>query len=1313
MRNALRFLGVLLACATALAAEPNSINVKSLQPGLHATYSSSINEATLYRVDAKPALALGDSSPHPRLPAGPFNVVWVGVIQLRGEGPFLFDAFVGGEISVRIDDTVVLQGRGESNTAQLRSNAPFKPKTGRARISIEYRSIQGVPARLQLWWQGADFTREPLPEWLLKYSPEEAPITGQQEHSIATGRLAAGRFGCARCHAEAFPAVTDPPPGPSLTNVGDRLSRDGLFTFLKDPGKGRSVSHMPQLFKADRNGEIERWIIADYLSKMKSLAAPKEQPVAGDHRRGRRDFLRTGCTACHFAPDTPRSEQQDFDRIALEGLTDRLPAAYLNEFLQNPALRYPDGRHPLLPLSTESARDIPAFLLLWSKAHLAPAPPEQPVTADDISQAVRRLNSKDADSAAIELLRSKGCVACHDSLGDTQPLKIPIAASRTGGCLTGTGSPRYAFNEQDRKNLAAYMTVAASEKHPSPVEERRQLIHRLGCFRCHSTTDRPPPLESVSASIGGSNLETVPFLRTPRLNNPTIKYSSAYLLDAIRNGSTGVRHKGYTFRMARWGALAESVVQALAERDGDVVSNEPDVAKVLDPTLNGPGSTLIGFEGYSCVSCHIWNGKQLNDADPGAIGPDLTTVTQRIRREWFDRWMDEPARIHPGTPMPQIFFRGQPARINTVLDGDAARQKEAIWSNLSLGKNAPSPKPMPPVPVDIPPAGSPPLVAQIPIQLPGGKNVESICIVYGTHDLLLYDVGAQKLQGIYTGSQILRAVRGRVRTFAVSGTQQPSETASATSILDPKPQSVECVGYERLADGARILLRARFEARTIDGSETFRIAARKLTHVIQWTDMPPLTNSIDLPAAASPAETKPAMIPDAGPVDGVLERPGYRALVYPRPKTITGEDLIMPGAVAVHPVDGRVFVASMKMGEIFVLNDPAGDGKNARFDNYAGGLFQEAYSMLADKDGLYVLHRRNLTRIVETNGEATRFDRVLALPHSIAEAYDYGYGLVRDNADRFVYSYAPYASRKLPGSGSVIAVKPGEAPEELAFGFRNPVGWCADNNGDIFYTENQGEWIATSKLSHIVKGRYYGYPNPEQPEHKTKPPGKPTLWIPYAWARSTNGVTYNSSDAFGPFKGQFFIAELMYGGAIIRASLEKVNGEYQGACFPFWGKGLLGPVTLAFDPKGRLFVGGITEPGWMAQPDRGALFRIDFTGETPFEMHSINVRPQGFRLNFTMPVDVQTATAAAAYSIEHYRYEYSGAYGSPELDRTPLVIEKVELAPDRRSVELHTAALTKDRVYMINATGVKSDRGTSLVQPIGAYTLNEIPSVTK
>jgi hypothetical protein len=218
------------------------------------------------------------------------------------------------------------------------------------------------------------------------------------------------------------------------------------------------------------------------------------------------------------------------------------------------------------------------------------------------------------------------------------------------------------------------------------------------------------------------------------------------------------------------------------------------------------------------------------------------------------------------------------------------------------------------------------------------------------------------------------------------------------------------------------------------------------------------------------------------------------------------------------------------------------------------------------------------------------------------------------------------------------------------------------------------------------------------------------VWVPYGWARSINGVAYdNSGGKFGPFAGQFFMAELMHGGAIVRANVEKVNGVYQGACFPFWGKGLLGPLTLAFDPKGRLYVGAITTPDWMGQADRGALFRIGFTGATPFEVQSIHARPQGFRLVFTRAVDAKTARQAASYRLERYRYEYTGAYGSPELDRARVEVRRVELHADGRTVDLTTAPLLAGRVYAVTAAGVQSARGEPVLHPTGAYTLNEVP----
>jgi mono/diheme cytochrome c family protein len=1214
-------MGIAAVLLALLGQDPVRVSGDEVRPGLLAVYQSQLDPAaTLYRIEPKPALTLGDESPHPRIPKGPFEVVWTGLLLFQ-------DA-----------DSITIRGNAEIDIDGAAVAGPIQVKPGFHRIRVRCRCRP--QAQVQLTWEGKTFAREPIPSWKFRHLPSELPEASRQEALAARGRDRVGRLGCARCHRDAFPGVQDPPPGPSLADLGQRVSATWLLSKLEQHGLPSSPA--------------ERRVLAGTLLRG---SAPRAPDPVGDHRMGRRHFVSVGCAACHFLPDEAPEDQPVQDRIPLAGLNDRMGHAQLAAFLADPKSRYPDGRMPAIPLPKNAARDIAAFILMWSPPALADAPLEGPVQVDEA------------------LVREKRCAQCHVGLGESVAVNVPIRIA--GNCR----GPRFGIDDAAKREIAAYVAVAARERHPSGVDARRRKLEKSGCLRCHSRdSERPSPLEEVGSTLGGASLQSIPFLKTPRLSNAGSKYSRDFLLGAIRSGVSAVRHSKYSYRMPAYGDDAEALALALAEGDGDdSPAAMPELKGTDDPTLPPLGASLAGFGGYSCVSCHIWRGQSFAEPDPGAIGPELTTVTQRIRREWFDRWLEDPARFQPGTPMPQIFKHGQPATLGHVLDGDAMKQKDTLWAYFSLGKDAPAPKPLPLLPVDVPADG--PLVAQVPVVLPDKQVVESLSVLFSSGDLLVYDVGTLSVRAVFVGAQILRQVRGRLRTYVVSG------TPVTIGPLDPPPGKFE--GYDRLADGVRI--------RRTGGADEWRLLGRKL-------------GPIELPPAKAPPPHDLVVLQDTFKIEGSLEQPGYKAIAYPRPKTASGEDLVMPGAIAADPRDGRVFVASMKRGELFVIRDPNDNGKAARFEDYAGGLFQEAYSMVAESGALYVLHRRNLTKITGAGGKAEHFDRVAALPHGVTDTYDYGYGLNRDKTGAFIMTYAPYANTSMPGSGSLIRLLDGGKVEELAYGFRNPLGWCAGPEGEIFYTDNQGEWVATNKLSHIVPGRYYGFPNGAQRQHVQKPFGKPAVWVPYGWAHSLNGVTYDhTAGKFGPFAGQFFMAELMFGGAIIRASVEKVNGEYQGSCFAFWGKGLLGPVVLTFDPKGRLWVGGITEPGWMAQPDRGAVYRIDFTGETPFEVREIRVLPQGFRLIFTSPVDPRTAADPASYALEHYRYEYTGAYGSPELDRTRVSVERVAVASDGLSTDLTTSPLVKDRVYLISARGVTSAKGEAVVHPLGAYTLNEIP----
>jgi glucose/arabinose dehydrogenase/mono/diheme cytochrome c family protein len=1292
----------------------------SARPGLLAIYRSPAeSEASLSRIDPKPALWLEGGSIHPRLPPGPFEAAWTGLIRIDdGDGPAIrLSASVRGDVEVAVGGEVVLAGRGERDRSRVDSKAPLDLEPGLHRIEVRYRSPASAPARLQLWWEGSEFSPEPLPPWRLFHRPAELPPAAVGDLLAEEGRVAARRLGCAGCHAPALPGLGAPPAGPSLADIGRRAAERWLVEWLGDPSRLRAGARMPALFSPDRTGQVERWIVARHLAGNGDRERAPGGERRGDHRLGRRAFVSAGCAACHFLPDAPRAEQPDLGRSELAGLADRFGPADLAAFIADPLARYPDGRMPRIPIEAADASHIAAFLLLWSApAQVSASAGEEP-SSGEIDTVARHLGAADPREAAEALVREKRCAACHPGIGDAPAADIPPGGSDgSRGCLGGRTLPRFALDPSTRKALEAHVAAAARERHPSPFEERRRLLERSACDRCHQRDgDRPPPLEEAGSTLGGAWLQALPFQRSARLTHAHDKFHREHLVSAVRNGVSGLRPERYSYRMPAYGSAADDIVRAIAEADGEPTGDEePPAAAPRDSTLAGlEGPALAGFQGYSCISCHIWKGKAFSQPDPGAAGTDLTRIAGRIRREWFGRFLEAPSRAHPRTPMPAFFPKGRPAGLRSSLGGDAARQKEALWSYLALGGDAPSPKPAPPLAVEPPPAGGPPIAASIPVRLPGDVLVDAICVITGSHDIIVHDIASGSLD-VYTGARLLRDVQGRLRRYTVTGTK--------VEMADAEPARGIFRGHDLLPDGVRIR-RASRDAPAVESAETIRIVEsggdRRLVREVE-SGGKTIATSRELPARMAPPPIEAIQTPDAAVLadtasaEGVLERPGYRAVAFPRPRRASGEDVLMPGAVAVDPRDGRVFVASMKLGEVFLLEDPSGDGRSARFVDWARGLFQEVYSMLAEEGALYILHRRSLTRAADTDrdGLADRFDRIAFLPQGIADDYDYAYGLVRDRTGAFIVSHAPHGNHGIPGSGGVLRLDPrGEMPPvPIAFGLRNPLGWCADPDGEVFFTDNQGEWVAANKLCHVVEGRYYGFPNPAQKEHAAKPPGRTAVWVPYAWAKSVNGVTRDSTGGkFGPFAGQFFLAELMFGGAIIRASLEKVRGEYQGACFPFWGKGLLGPLVLAFDPGGRLFVGSITEPGWMSQPDRGALFRIDFTGETPFEMETIRALPGGFRILFTEAPASESALAAASYRVERYRYEYTGAYGSPELDRTDVPVERVEPSAGGRGVDLLLPPLVKDRVYRITAAGVRSRDGRPLVHATGAYTLNELP----
>src|SRR5262249_62095171 len=105
---------------------------------------------------------------------------------------------------------------------------------------------------------------------------------------------------------------------------------------------------------------------------------------------------------------------------------------------------------------------------------------------------------------------------------------------------------------------------------------------------------------------------------------------------------------------------------------------------------------------------------------------------------------------------------------------------------------------------------------------------------------------------------------------------------------------------------------------------------------------------------------------------------------------------------------------------------------------------------------------------------------------------------------------------------------------------------------------------------------------------------------------------------FGPFGPQFFVGDQTHS-TVIRVFLEKVNGRYQGACFPFRQGFGSGNVPVRFGADGSLIVGG-TSRGWGSRGNKPfAVERLVWAGGAPFGIHEMRARPDGFGLALTQP----------------------------------------------------------------------------------------------
>lgn len=433
--------------------------------------------------------------------------------------------------------------------------------------------------------------------------------------------------------------------------------------------------------------------------------------------------------------------------------------------------------------------------------------------------------------------------------------------------------------------------------------------------------------------------------------------------------------------------------------------------------------------------------------------------------------------------------------------------------------------------------------------------------------------------------------------------------------------------------------------------------------------------------------------------------------------------------------DGRLAVSSRR-GDIYLVENPLGAPEQMKFTRFASGL-HEVLGLAYRDDWLYATQRGEVTRIKDANGDgrAELFETFSDGWEISGDYHEYAFGSDFDAEGNLwvVLCLTGSFSSNVKYRGWCLRIDPQGRAIPTCSGIRSPGGIGMNAAGDVFYTDNQGPWNGTCSLKHLKPGKFVGHPDGNKwysltdalgPQPATPESGgrmmieakkipqlePPAVYFPYQkMGQSASGVACDTTGGkFGVFQNQLFVGDQTHS-TVMRVALEQVQGHYQGACFPFRAGFGSGTLAMLMAPNGSMFVGG-TNRGWGSRGSKPfALERLDWTGKTPFEIHEMRAKPDGFELTFTHPVDPQTAADVKSYTLSTYTYIYQASYGSPEVDATQPAVLKAEVSADRRRVRLFVEKLHEGHVHELHLNGVRSAAGAPLLHREAYYTLNYVP----
>ncbi|MDB6172339.1 MAG: hypothetical protein JWL59_1650 [Chthoniobacteraceae bacterium] len=447
---------------------------------------------------------------------------------------------------------------------------------------------------------------------------------------------------------------------------------------------------------------------------------------------------------------------------------------------------------------------------------------------------------------------------------------------------------------------------------------------------------------------------------------------------------------------------------------------------------------------------------------------------------------------------------------------------------------------------------------------------------------------------------------------------------------------------------------------------------------------------------------------------GEVENAPYVADEITLPDDARSKSWMRPGGHDFLP-DGTAVLVNVS-GDVWLVSGLDDKLESVKWKRFATGLFQPLGCKVVDGQ-IYVLGRDQITRLRDLNGDGEAdFYECFNNDCVVLDNYhEFALDLQTDSKGNFFYGKgSPWTPTNMtPHQGTIIKVsKDGAKLEVYATGVRAPNGLGMGPHDELTFSDNQGHWMPANRLNLVRQGGFYGMTpaahrsmtfktadgkeftaNPSEAsaraEFKTEFWGSastpiptthdlPLCWVPMEIDNSSGGqVWVPEGNKWGPLAGRMLF--MSYGKcALFNVLQESVDGQIQGGLSRFPLRFKSGIMRGRFSPKdGQLYLSGLNV--WQSNAVKdGCFYRVRYTGKPatlPVELH---VAPKAVKIEFTEPLDPQTATDAQNFSVEQWNYAWTGNYGSPDISvanprnkgRDLMIIESIKLSPDKKTLTI-------------------------------------------